>query len=76
MAQTSDAERWTGYVTGGISPVGQTKRLRRFLDASAMAHSRVVVSAGKRGLQLELAPEDLQRAAEIEAVAALGDANS
>ena len=73
MAATSDAERWTGYVTGGISPVGQTKRLRRFLDATAMDHDRVVVSAGKRGLQIELSPSDLQAAAEIEAVADLGD---
>ncbi len=73
MAATSDAERWTGYVTGGISPVGQTKRLRRFLDASAIDHGLVVVSAGKRGLQIELSPGDLQVAAEIEAVAKLGD---
>lgn len=71
MAATGDAERWTGYVTGGISPVGQAKSLRRFLDASAMAHDRVVVSAGKRGLQIQLSPSDLERAAEIEAVAEL-----
>jgi Cys-tRNA(Pro)/Cys-tRNA(Cys) deacylase len=73
MAATSDAERWTGYVTGGISPVGQTKRLRRFLDASALEHSQVVVSAGKRGLQIELSPADLRAAAEVEATAPLGE---
>ena len=73
MAATGDAERWTGYVTGGISPIGQAKRLRRFLDASAMEHGKVVVSAGKRGLHIELSPTDLQRAADIEGVAPLGD---
>ena len=73
MAATSDAERWTGYVTGGISPMGQTKSLRRFLDASAMEHDRIVVSAGKRGLQIELSPTDLSTAADIEAVARLAE---
>lgn len=73
MAATGDAERWTGYVTGGISPVGQSKSLRRFLDSSAMDHDFVVVSAGKRGLQIELSPSDLCTAADIEAVAGLSE---
>ncbi|MFT5733769.1 MAG: Cys-tRNA(Pro)/Cys-tRNA(Cys) deacylase [Planctomycetota bacterium] len=75
MADPVDAERWTGYVTGGISPVGQTKRIPRFVDASCLDHDRIVVSAGKRGLQIELAPADLMSASEAEAasIAAPGD---
>jgi Cys-tRNA(Pro)/Cys-tRNA(Cys) deacylase len=59
MAQPQAAERATGYVTGGISPFGQRKRLRTFVDASVQQHSTVSVSAGRRGLQVELAPGDL-----------------
>ncbi len=71
MAAPADAERWTGYVTGGISPIGQSKSIRRFLDASATGHDRIVVSAGKRGSQIELAPDALRTAAEVEAVGEL-----
>jgi Cys-tRNA(Pro)/Cys-tRNA(Cys) deacylase len=62
MAQPQAAERATGYVTGGISPFGQRKRLRTFVDGSIRSHAAVFVSAGRRGLQLELSPEALIRA--------------
>ncbi len=61
MADPTAAERATGYVVGGISPVGGRKRLRLFLDASATAFETVFVSAGQRGLQMELSPHDLAR---------------
>lgn len=64
MADPKDAERWTGYVTGGISPVGQAKAIPRFVDVSAEGFESVIVSGGKRGLQLELSPEALLRAAD------------
>jgi len=63
MADVTAAERATGYVAGGISPVGQRKRLPVVLDASALAHATVFCSAGRRGLEIELAPADLVRAA-------------
>ncbi|HEX6148260.1 Cys-tRNA(Pro) deacylase [Nocardioides sp.] len=59
MANVADAERATGYVAGGISPVGQKRRLRTVLDSSAMDHPTIFVSAGRRGLELELVPGDL-----------------
>ena len=63
MAQVAAAERATGYVTGGISPVGPRQRIPVVIDASAMRFATVFCSGGRRGLEIELAPADLVRAA-------------
>jgi Cys-tRNA(Pro)/Cys-tRNA(Cys) deacylase len=59
LADLTEAERATGYVRGGISPLGGRKRLPVVLDESASSFPTILVSAGRRGLQVELAPEDL-----------------
>jgi Cys-tRNA(Pro)/Cys-tRNA(Cys) deacylase len=61
MAQPAAAERATGYVTGGISPFGQRSRLPIAVDASAADLAEMYVSAGRRGLQVSVAPDDLVR---------------
>lgn len=61
MAEPAAAERATGYVVGGISPLGQRSRVPTVVDETAELHGTVVVSAGRRGLSVELAPADLLR---------------
>jgi Cys-tRNA(Pro)/Cys-tRNA(Cys) deacylase len=72
MAEVAAAERATGYVAGGISPVGQKRRLPVVLDSSALELAAMFCSAGRRGLELEIAPADLIRAvgARVAAIAA------
>lgn len=61
MAIASDVERTTGYVLGGVSPVGQKKKLKTIIHSSAQQFPTIFVSAGRRGLEIELNPEDLAR---------------
>src|SRR5215213_3183517 len=63
IAEPADAERATGYVVGGISPLGSRRPLPVVVDRSILAHATVYVSAGRRGVQVELTPEDLVRCA-------------
>jgi len=71
MADRALAERATGYVVGGISPLGQRRPLPTMIDVSALGHETIFVSAGRRGLELELSPHDLVRltSAEVRAIA-------
>lgn len=59
LAPVSLAERTSGYVIGGISPLGQKKQLPTIIDASALAWPTILVSAGRKGLEIEIAPSDL-----------------
>ncbi len=58
----------TGYVRGGCSPLGMKRKYRTFIDSSALSHDKICVSAGVRGVQLVLSPQDLVRACEAETV--------
>jgi Cys-tRNA(Pro)/Cys-tRNA(Cys) deacylase len=71
MADPAEAERATGYVRGGISPFGGRRRLPTVIDADALGWSTIYVSAGRRGLQVELTPADLVRVLEA-TTAAIG----
>jgi Cys-tRNA(Pro)/Cys-tRNA(Cys) deacylase len=61
MADKVAVERITGYVLGGVSPMGQKKNLKTFIDESAQQHTTLFVSAGRRGMEIELSPQDLKQ---------------
>lgn len=73
LAERAAAERATGYVAGGISPLGGRRTLPAELDESALEHATILVSAGRRGLRIELDPRELVRltAARVARIAAL-----
>ena len=69
MADKADVERITGYVLGGVSPLGQKKRLKTFIDESAQQLGTLFVSAGRRGLEIEIKPQDLLKQTSAQFVA-------
>lgn len=64
LVPVKEIQSLTGYIRGGVSPLGSKKKHPLFLDQSALDHERISVSAGQRGLQMILAPQDLQRASD------------
>ncbi|MBL8172021.1 MAG: Cys-tRNA(Pro) deacylase [Acidobacteria bacterium] len=64
LVAVKEIQSLTGYIRGGVSPLGAKKKYPLWLDQQALGHQRVSVSAGQRGLQMILAPQDLQRAAQ------------
>jgi Cys-tRNA(Pro)/Cys-tRNA(Cys) deacylase len=74
LADKEQAARATGYVAGGTSPLGQRRQLPTHVDESALAHETILVNGGRRGLQLELAPDDLARltSARVHPIASAG----
>jgi Cys-tRNA(Pro)/Cys-tRNA(Cys) deacylase len=61
MADPKNVENTTGYILGGVSPLGQKKRLKTLIDESAFEYESIFVSAGKRGLEVEVDPKDLEK---------------
>ncbi len=64
MVAVKEIQSLTGYIRGGVSPLGSKKKYPLYLDETALLHDRISVSAGQRGLQMILSPQDLQRAAQ------------
>jgi Cys-tRNA(Pro)/Cys-tRNA(Cys) deacylase len=68
MADPKNVENTTGYILGGVSPLGQKKRLKTVIDESAFEHESIFVSAGKRGLEVELRASDLKTLVQADVV--------
>jgi Cys-tRNA(Pro)/Cys-tRNA(Cys) deacylase len=64
LVSVKEIQSLTGYIRGGVSPLGSKKKYQLFMDQSALSQARISVSAGQRGLQIILSPHDLQRAAQ------------
>jgi Cys-tRNA(Pro)/Cys-tRNA(Cys) deacylase len=76
MMKPADAERLTGYKVGGISPFGQKRKVPTAIEIAALAHERVFINGGQRGLQVCLAPQAAQQALDAVAAALTADPSS